>query len=85
MPNPNYSDYVSGHACLTGPAVRGDPPHLGENTPLELSSVNSPTPRTYAHLSELEHDAFHARIWSGLHFAGRWSTVTTSPTAPPSA
>jgi hypothetical protein len=25
-------------------------------------------PRTYAHLSELEYDAFHARIWSGLHF-----------------
>ena len=30
--------------------------------------MNSPTPRVYAHLSELEYDAFHARIWSGLHF-----------------
>ena len=35
---------------------------------LELRSVNSPTPRVYPHLSELEYDAFHARIWSGLHF-----------------
>jgi hypothetical protein len=42
---------------------------LGEDTPLELRSVNFPTaPRTYAHLSDLEHDALNARIWSGLHF-----------------
>ena len=36
--------------------------------PLELISVNSPTHRTYAKLRGLEDDAFHARIWSGLHF-----------------
>lgn len=24
--------------------------------------------RTYTSLSALEHDAFHARIWGGLHF-----------------
>jgi hypothetical protein len=66
--NPNYSDYVSGHAGLTGPAVEIIRRTLGEDTHLELRSVNSPTPRTYPHLSELEYDAFHARIWSGLHF-----------------
>jgi hypothetical protein len=66
--NPNYSDYVSGHACLTGPAVEVIRRTLGEDAQLELRSVNSPTPRTYPHLSELEYDAFHARIWSGLHF-----------------
>ena len=68
VPNPNYSDYVSGHACLTGPAVEVIRRTLGEATALELRSVNSPTPRVYVHLSELEFDAFHARIWSGLHF-----------------
>jgi hypothetical protein len=68
VPNPNYSDYVSGHAGLTGPSVEIIRRTLGEDTRLELRSVNSPTPRTYPHLSELEYDAFHARIWSGLHF-----------------
>ena len=33
VPNPNYSDYVSGHACLTGPAVEVIRRILGENTP----------------------------------------------------
>ena len=44
VPNPNYSDYVSGHACLTGPAVEVIRRILGENTPLEIRSVNTPTP-----------------------------------------
>ena len=68
MPNPNYSDYVSGHAGLTGPACEVIRRTLGEDTALELRSVNSPTPRVYGHLSEIEFDAFNARIWSGLHF-----------------
>jgi hypothetical protein len=68
VPNPNYSDYVSGHAGLTGPACQVIRRTLGEDTALELRSVNSPTPRVYAHLSDIEHDAFNARIWSGLHF-----------------
>jgi hypothetical protein len=59
---------VSGHACLTAPAVEVIRRMLGETTPLELLSVNSSIPRTYATLSDLEDDAFHARIWSGLHF-----------------
>jgi hypothetical protein len=41
---------------------------LGENTTLVMSSANTPEKRTYAHLNELEFEAFHARIWSGLHF-----------------
>ena len=68
VPNPNYSDYVSGHAGLTGPACEVIRRTLGEDTALELRSVNSPTPRVYGHLSEIEFDAFNARIWSGLHF-----------------
>jgi hypothetical protein len=68
VPNPNYSDYVSGHASLNAPAVEVIRRWLGETTPLELRSGNSPTPRVYGHLYELEHEAFNARIWSGLHF-----------------
>ena len=48
VPNPNYSDYVSGHAGLTGPACEVIRRTLGEDTALELRSVNSPTPRVYA-------------------------------------
>lgn len=68
IPNPPYSDYVSGHACLTAPAVQTIRMMLGEETPLTLHSYNTNADRTYATLSELEYDAFHARIWSGLHF-----------------
>jgi hypothetical protein len=68
VPNPAYSDYVSGHGCLTGPAVEVIRKTLGERTKLELISTNSPTPRTYPKLEDLEDAAFHARIWSGLHF-----------------
>jgi hypothetical protein len=70
VPTPPYSDYVSGHACLTGPAVEVVRRTLGESTPLELISANplTPAPRPYAHLSDIETDALNARIWSGLHF-----------------
>jgi hypothetical protein len=66
---PNYSDYVSGHGCLTGPAVQVIRRSLGETAQRELRSVNFPNnPRTYARLTDLEFDAFHARIWGGFHF-----------------
>jgi hypothetical protein len=68
VPNPPYSDYVSGHACLTAPAVETIRKMLGEETALTLHSYNTNADRTYATLSEIEFDAFHARIWSGLHF-----------------
>jgi hypothetical protein len=41
---------------------------LGDDTQLELISVNSPTHRIYPSLRDLEADAFLARIWSGIHF-----------------
>jgi hypothetical protein len=68
VPNPSYSDYVSGHAGLTGPACQIIRRTLGEDTPLEVRSLTTGTSRVYGRLSELERDAFHARIWSGLHF-----------------
>jgi hypothetical protein len=71
IPNPPYSDYVSGHGCLTSPTVQVIRRTLGENTPLQLHSYSTLTGRTvrdYRTLGAIEHDAFHARIWSGLHF-----------------
>ncbi|GAB3775935.1 hypothetical protein FB382_004267 [Nocardioides ginsengisegetis] len=66
--NPNYSDYVSGHACLTGPAVEVIRQTFGENTPLELISVNTPAHKFYTDLTSIERDAENARVWGGLHF-----------------
>ena len=69
LPTPPYSDYVTGHGCLTSPAVEVIRARLGETTPLELRSANFPTtPRTYATLTQLEYDALNSRIWGGLHF-----------------
>ena len=39
---------------------------LGDDTALVLKSGG--LERSYATLTALEHDAFHARIWGGLHF-----------------
>ena len=68
IPNPSYSDYVSGHGCLTAPAVEAIRQTLGEETSLNLSSIVTGTDRTYPNLTAIEYDAFHARIWGGLHF-----------------
>jgi hypothetical protein len=71
IPNPPYPDYVSGHACVTGSHIETLRRLLGEETSLTLTSNNplstQPT-RTFATLGEIEFDAFHARIWGGLHF-----------------
>lgn len=66
--NPPYPEYVSGHACLTAPAVETIRKMLGEDTSLTLHSSNTNTDRTYDTLSDIEYDAFNARIWSGIHF-----------------
>ena len=68
VPTPPYPDYVSGHACLTAPAVETIRRTLGERTSLTLHSYNTGSDRTYSRLGDIEYDAFHARIWSGLHF-----------------
>ena len=39
----------------------------GENTGLEILSTASARP-PYSQLSEIEYDAFNARIWGGLHY-----------------
>jgi hypothetical protein len=63
---PNYSDYHSGHGSLTGSQVEVVRRTLGENIGLEIRSSTSS--RTYTTLSEIEGEAFPARIWGGLHY-----------------
>jgi len=65
---PPYSDYVSGHGCLTSPAIQAIRNTLGEETALTLDTDSDFPDRTYPNLSSIEFDAFHARIWGGLHF-----------------
>ena len=64
--NPAYSDYTSGHAAATSPFAEVVRRTLGDDTTLVLEAGG--LKRTYTTLTALEHDAFHARIWGGLHF-----------------
>ena len=68
IPNPPYSDYVSGHGCLTAPAVQAIRRTLGERSSLTLHSYVTNTDQTFPSLRAVEQDAFYARIWGGLHF-----------------
>jgi len=68
VPNPPYPDYVSGHGCLTAPAVQTIRATLGEKTSLTLHNIPLNTDVTYPDLTSIEDDAFMARIWGGLHF-----------------
>ena len=44
QPEPPYSDYVSGHGCLTAPATETIRLTFGEETPLHLVSTNPNAP-----------------------------------------
>ena len=66
VPNPAYSDYTSGHAAATAPFASVLRQAVGDQVHLVLRSGGQE--RTYTSLAALEHDAFHARIWGGLHF-----------------
>ena len=67
VPNPAYADYTSGHASATAPFAEVLRQTLGDDVPLVLRAPGR-ADRAYATLTALEHDAFHARIWAGLHF-----------------
>jgi hypothetical protein len=66
VPNPAYADYPSGHAQATSAFAQVLRKTLGDDTALVLRS--GAVTRSYATLTALEQDAFHARIWGGLHF-----------------
>ena len=65
---PAYPDYVSGHACVVAAFTATVGPVIGDRVALKLPSLNTNPGRTYRTLRDLEHDAFMARIWLGIHF-----------------
>jgi len=65
LPLPPYPDWPSGHGTITSAFVETVRCHLGD-IPLTLNGAG--TPRPYASLSAIEHDAFLSRIWGGIHF-----------------
>lgn len=65
LPVPPYPEWPSGHGTLTAAFAETVRCHLGD-IPLTISGAG--TPRTYASLTALEHDAMMSRIWGGIHF-----------------
>ena len=68
VPTPPYSDYSSGHAVATGPMAEVLRSTFGDGTSLRLHNRVLGVERSWDSLGDLEHDAFHARIWGGLHY-----------------
>ena len=66
---PPYSDYTSGHACITGAATNTLSYLFGEDDlDLTLSSSVTGTTRHYDSADALDDETMNARIWLGLHF-----------------
>ncbi len=71
---PPYSEYASGHAAITGTFAEAARLFLGDDVALTLVSVPvaapgvTPPDRHYDSLSAMEHEAYMARIWAGIHF-----------------
>ncbi len=67
--NPPYSEYSSGHACVTGAASNTFAYLFGPDTmDLNLFSPVTSTTRHYDSSEALDADTMNARIWLGLHF-----------------
>jgi hypothetical protein len=66
---PPYSEYVSGHACLTGAASETFSRLFGARSiDIDVSSSVTGTSRHYATAAALDAETKNARIWLGLHF-----------------
>ncbi len=69
--DPAYPEYPSGHACLTSAHVKAMRLFAGtDSVTLTMPSLinNVPVTRTYTSLEALRNEAFHGRIWLGIHF-----------------
>jgi hypothetical protein len=67
---PSYPEYASGHACVVGAVTRSLRLFFGtDHVQLDVAStVPRATTRHFSSLRALRAEAFHARIWLGLHF-----------------
>jgi hypothetical protein len=69
-PTPPYSDYTSGHACITG-AVTGTLRHLfgtSLDPAFDVPSLAGTPNRQFTSIAALDNETMNARIWLGLHF-----------------
>lgn len=69
VPSPPYSDYASGHACVTGSTSNVFGYLFGQNS-LDIdipALVPSTTTRHYDSTDAWDQDAMNARVWLGLH------------------
>jgi hypothetical protein len=70
IPTPPYSDYTSGHACITG-ATTGTLEQLfgpALSPRFDVPSLASTPDRQYTTTAALDTDTMNARIWLGIHF-----------------
>ena len=67
-PQPAVLGYVSGHASVDGAGRRGLRSTLGEER-VPRPALGQRPAAGLPGLGSIEYDAFHARIWGGLHFA----------------
>ena len=85
--NPNYSDYISGHASVTSPATEVIRRTLGEDTRLELRSQFSARRCRLAPTTTCTRSSTRRSTPASgpvCTTAGQWSTATRSGIAPPS-
>ncbi|MEO7754796.1 MAG: vanadium-dependent haloperoxidase [Terracoccus sp.] len=69
VPNPPYSEYASGHACITGAFSETMASLYGaDRIDATIVSAVTNTSRHYAAAAALTRDTKNARIWLGLHF-----------------
>ena len=66
---PNYPEYASGHACITGSATNTFSYLFGSrHIDMNVYSSVTATTRHYANSVALDNETKNARIWLGLHF-----------------
>lgn len=68
--DPPYPEYPSGHACATSAHIKAMRLFAGTDavTLTVPSFTTGVADRTYTSLNALRDEAFHARIWLGIHF-----------------
>lgn len=67
--SPPYSDYTSGHACITGAATETVNHLFGaDNIDLTVPSLSDAPPRHFDTAAAIDEETNNARIWLGIHF-----------------
>jgi hypothetical protein len=69
VPTPPYSEYASGHACITGATTNTFSYLFGaDSIDVNIPSLGTAPSRHYDSADALDAETMNARIWLGLHF-----------------